>query len=264
LVFSPDSQYLPSASEDGRVKIWERAQDAHTVAVLEGDRTASTGCAWSPDGALITAVHRTGLVELWDAHTFQRLLVLDKLKATLCLFYSSIAFLPSSRWLVWNTYCGWGVWDVPSGTFNTLEAPNQDSQPYIHQYDPRSPRLAISYSDRGSRIWNVETREALVLAGAHSGNVLAMEFSADGRLVLSASHDRTVKVWDAHTGAMLVSLEGHESAVGAACFSPCGKYAASASYDKTVKLWGISEGSCLATLSGHDSRVGCVAFTPDG
>ena len=265
LAFSPDGQSLVSAGDDGKVKIWDITQNARIVAVLEASTDVIFGCAWSPDGAWIAAIDADGVVQLWDAHTLQRICVLDQLKNTHYL-RSRVTFLSDSRWLAAHTVCAWGVWHVASSTFKTFETPNAkpDLQAVVHHCHPRNPRLAVSYSDGGACIWNVETGEALALRRIYSDFIWAMRFSLDGQLVLSVSNGGLVDVWDANTGAMIVSLAGHGAAVNSACFSPCGKYIASASNDITVRIWRVRDGSCLGTLSGHSTSVTYVAFTPDG
>lgn len=75
-------------------------------------------------------------------------------------------------------------------------------------------------------------------SGQHLKDVYRLVWSADSRLLISASEDTTLKVWDVARQKMKNDLPGHEDAVYAVDWSPAGGRAASGGKDKKIKLWG--------------------------
>ena len=102
-----------------------------------------------------------------------------------------------------------------------------------------------------------------VLVG-HTGWVLSVCFSPDGRYCLSGSGDRTVRLWEVSTGQELRRFQGHTDGVWSVCFSPDGRYCLSGSRDRTVRLWEVSTGQELRRFQGHTDEVRSVCFSPDG
>jgi WD40 repeat protein/uncharacterized caspase-like protein len=98
----------------------------------------------------------------------------------------------------------------------------------------------------------------------HSGYVVAVAFSPDGRLVLSGSYDHSLKLWEAATGRLVRTFEGHQDEVWSVAFSPDGRLLLSGSYDNTLKLWEAATGRLVRTFEGHQGEANSIAFSPDG
>ncbi len=111
-------------------------------------------------------------------------------------------------------------------------------------------------------LWRAAHADEASLSG-HSGSVLSLAFSPDGK-TLAAASDKTVKLWDIVARKEVATLTGHFDYVLSVAFSPDGKTLASASADKTVKLWDTAARKEVATLSGHSSYIRSIAFSPDG
>lgn len=116
------------------------------------------------------------------------------------------------------------------------------------------------------RIWSIANNEYHYLRTlvGHSDWTWKVEFSPDGRFLVSCSEDQSVRVWEPNTGTCLHIIREHESWVRSVAFSPTGSSFATASGDLTVRIWETGTGKCLRILRGHSQPPCSVAFSPDG
>jgi WD40 repeat protein len=102
--------------------------------------------------------------------------------------------------------------------------------------------LATASYDETVRLWDAATGRELRTLTGHSGAVMAVAFSPDGKRVASGgSADRLIKLWDVASGQETLSLQAHDDIVTSLAFSPDGRRLASASWDKKVKVWEAHE-----------------------
>jgi eukaryotic-like serine/threonine-protein kinase len=94
--------------------------------------------------------------------------------------------------------------------------------------------------------------------------VLRLEFSPDGRRLLSLSPDRFVKVWDARSSQLLFAPLEHRDRVLVAHFSSDARRVATGSADGTARIWDASTGGSLVGPLTHRREVRDLAFSPDG
>lgn len=110
-------------------------------------------------------------------------------------------------------------------------------------FSPDGKLLAASSYDRHPvRVWDIATgRERFVLPGTDAG-VLAITFSADGRLVAAAPapKDTAVYIWDVLTGQQAYRFMGGD--IGALClaFAPDGRKLATGGGDSNILLWDLT------------------------
>jgi WD40 repeat protein len=139
-------------------------------------------------------------------------------------------------------------------------------------FSPDGRRLASASGDKTVKVWDLATRQTILICDKHTDTVFSVAFSADGRLLASGSRDSTVRVWDTSTGPKgeaptpLHTLRG---IVDARCvaFSPDGRRLAAGDYRHTLKVWDIGDSTAIQevfTNHAHASPICHVGFCPDG
>lgn len=102
----------------------------------------------------------------------------------------------------------------------------------------------------------------------HQQEIYSLDFSKDGRHIVSGSGDRTARIWDMETGTQKIleinEPEGIDTGVTSVSISADGRLVAAGSLDCIVRIWDVATGFLVERLQGHDDSVYSVSFTPDG
>jgi len=106
------------------------------------------------------------------------------------------------------------------------------------------------------------TRASSTLEG-HTGAILDLTFSPDGRYLASGAGDSTMRLWDLNTETPLHTCEAHKDHVLFVAFSPDSKVVASGGMDKLIYLWDSESGERIGKpLKGHSKFVTSIAWQP--
>jgi WD40 repeat protein len=114
-----------------------------------------------------------------------------------------------------------------------------------------------------AQLWDASTGKLLHTLSGHGSLVTDVEFSPDGRKVVTVSDDHTGRIWSARSGRLLRVLVGHSFPVNTGSFSPDGHWIVTAS-QFTAGLWNAGTGQLLSYLVGHTAKLTSASFSPAG
>jgi WD40 repeat protein len=233
--FSPDARRLAvSLPGNQRVQIW--ATDPLAL-VRELDAKPSPGgfgrphpLAFDRDGSRLAIAELSGLVKVWDIGSGR---LLRELGQRAQYFATCVAFSPDCRLLAsCVARLGATIWEVDTGrplaTLKDLSAPlvfgpggRQLAGALVRSTSgPGGSPLSGAIERNTVAVCAVGDPAALLVFKGYTGSIESLEFSPDGRRLVSGDTDRTVTLWDLATGQPTLQLK---SAGNAATFDAAGK-----------------------------------------
>lgn len=117
-------------------------------------------------------------------------------------------------------------------------------------------------------LWDMEKGTPKLRIGGFADRVVAIAYSADGRMFATGggapTEDGEIKLFDAAGKPAGEIKNGHSDTVFGVCFSPDGKLLATSAADKFVKVFEVPGGKFVKSFEGHTHHVMDVGWTADG
>ncbi len=195
----------------------------------------------SPDGKLLATGGSDGNAKIWDFSSHEELLMLNGDAGTA----DDLSFSPDGARLAVSYQNGTTIlWDAKTGE-KLLSLPSS-WWATSNDFSPDGKQLAVGhYVDENegiAQIWDLQTGKVSLTLKGHSFVVDDVDFSPDGKRLLTASGDGTAKVWDSATGEELLTLKDPNSShIFSGAFSPDGKLLVTVDRHKDWRHLGCSD-----------------------
>jgi len=266
VAYSPDGRLL-AAIGDGKVRLWNL--QSHRPLVVPTRDQIITRIAFSPDGSRLATLgldtnphHLLPAVRLWDVRNHRWLPGSPSRRA------ASIAFTPHGHTLVTLGLDGavrrWrGGRQVGSKLQQPLHVNDNVLYWNLFQFGHGGRKLA-QLVNGGVDLWDVRTGGLTKFR--HEGELAALTFSPDGRILAAVDLSGGVFVWQVATSRPLPAGGRGPIAAGLdtqnIAFTSNGQTLATAGADGAVRLWDVDNGRQQALFPGDTSAALSVAFGP--
>ncbi|KAG6490760.1 hypothetical protein ZIOFF_052070 [Zingiber officinale] len=253
LDWTPERNRIVSASQDGRLIVWNALTSQKTHAIKLQCPWVVT-CAFAPNGLSVACGGFDSACSIFNLNS-----------------HVERDSIPVSR--VLTGHKGY--------VYSCQYVPDQET------------RLITSSGDQTCVLWDVTTGQRISVFGGefpsgHTASVLSVSInSSNSNMFVSGSCDATARLWDARIASRAVqTYHGHQGDVNTVKFFPDGQRFGTGSNDSTCRLYdmrtrhqtGYSSGDCyvwdtlvgevvlnLGTLqNSHESRISCLGLSSDG
>lgn len=135
--------------------------------------------------------------------------------------------------------------------------------PYIVAMSPNSRYMATGgVYDKFIKVWDLLLGKEILTYTAHDDEIYALQYSPNGRYLVSSSADSTIKIWNAYDYSLIRSFK-RPKAETAVIFTPDSKQLVAGGKDSLVKFLDISTGKVNKTFKLHKAMVTALAMSPE-
>jgi len=270
VAWGPDSRRLVSASQDGKLIIWNAFTTNKVHAIPLRSSWVMT-CAYSPSGNLVACGGLDNLCSIYklpqggkEGSTQQKTyaeLAQHEGYLSCCRFITDFEIITSSG----DSTCI--LWDVETKQPKNIFNDHQGDVMSVAVY-PENNTFVSGSCDSTVKLWDFRAAggKSLKTFTGHESDVNSVQFFPDGNAVGSGSDDSTCRLFDIRAFQQLNKYTNEKIVCGITSigFSKTGKMLFAGYDDYNCYVWDTQLGSLVAQLVGHDNRVSCLGVSEDG
>ncbi|SCU92952.1 LAFA_0F13872g1_1 [Lachancea sp. 'fantastica'] len=205
VAYSPDGSRVVTASDDGKIKIWD-VVSGFCLVTLQEHAAAVTGLAFAKKGQVLFSASLDGTVRAWDLiryRNFRTFTAAERIQ------FNCLAADPSGEVVCAGSTDSFAihVWSVQTGQLvETLDG--HEGPVSCLSFSKENGVLASSSWDKTVRIWSIFGRSQQVEPLEVFADVLAISVRPDGGEVAVSTLDGNVLFFDINEGKQVNAIDG--------------------------------------------------------
>lgn len=263
--WSTDEKHLVSASQDGKLIIWDAYTTNKTHAIPLRSSWVMT-CAYAPSGNLVACGGLDNICTIYDISSREGFAKIAQELVAHTGYLSCCRFLNDEQILTSSGDMSCILWDICRG-IKIQEFLDHLGDVMSLSIHPSNPNIFVSGAcDAFAKIWDIRTGKSVQTFSGHESDINAVQYFPNGYAFGTGSDDASCRLFDVRADRELNCYASNNIMCGitSIAFSISGRLLFAGYDDFNCNVWDVLRGDCVGTLQGHDNRVSCVGVSGDG
>ena len=227
LAVSPDGKWVAAGDTEGRLTIWNLADQAVIVSkdIYDNDITQ---IAVSPDSQQLATISFNNDVSIWSAPSLvlkKQFTITDRGLKRVEFITTDLLAVAGEKVTSWDTLTGTLVQELSPGRYNYMLARSSDNKWFVFGVE------------EGLDFWSVDESNVTRKAHVDSGSEGLLEFSPDGRY-LAIVNGSSIRIWDVTSQQVVQAIDVLGPAVSGLRWLPNANVIVVASESGRIRIWG--------------------------
>ncbi|KAE8589767.1 hypothetical protein XENTR_v10017731 [Xenopus tropicalis] len=262
--WSTDARLLVSASQDGKLIVWDTYTTNKVHAIPLRSSWVMT-CAYAPSGNFVACGGLDNMCSIYNLKTREGNVRVSRELAAHTGYLSCCRFLDDNQIVTSSGDTTCALWDIETGQQKTVFTGHTGDCMSL-AVSPDFNLFISGACDASAKLWDVRQGECRQTFTGHESDINAICFFPSGQAICTGSDDATCRMFDlrADQEISVYSQDSIICGITSVSFSLSGRLLFAGYDDFNCNIWDSLKRERVGVLSGHDNRVSCLGVTSDG
>jgi len=260
-----NSRYLVSASQDGKLLVWD-ALAGNKLEVISLQSSWVMTCAYSPSGSFLACGGLDNICYIYHIKGKDPPVRPIKELSGHTGFIGCVKFVDDKKVITSSGDFNCAYWDLETG--NSIQEFKDHKGEVMHlSIHPTDKNQFLSAaSDSFVKLWDCRSNKPVQSFKAHEKDVNSVVFFPNGNAFGSSSDDFTAKLFDIRANKQMnvYSAPDIQCPITSVSFSKSGQFLFTGQEDNNFTVWDTLTTEKVYSVAAHNNRVSCVSVSPDG
>lgn len=264
MMWSTDNRNLVSASQDGKLIVWDSYSTNKVHAIPLRSSWVMT-CAYAPTGAFVACGGLDNLCTIYSLRPREGNSKISRELPGHTGYLSCCRFIDDNQIVTSSGDMTCALWDVETGQPVTQYTGHTGDVMSI-SLSPDNRTFVSGACDASAKLWDIRDGLCKQTLTGHDSDINAVTFFPNGYAFATGSDDATCRLFDIRADQEL-SMYTHENiicGITSVAFSKSGRLLMAGYEDFNCNIWDSMKAERAGVLVGHENRVSCLGVTEDG